>query len=576
MLIDSITKGASATAFRSQHRSWPVCGLLLWGLLVLPWATANAFPDSVELGQLASGGGHVFQGALPGGELGAGVQFIGDINGDGLEDWAVGAFGAAPGGTTTGAAYVIFGKPDVTAWPEGPADLDGSNGFQIHGEMADDYFGRSLSPAGDFNGDGIDDLVVGAPGMDVNGSASGGVYIIYGRNDGFDPVLQASAIDDGDGVLILGEEAFSLTGNTTDGGLDINADGFDDIVIGSTASANGMASAGKVYVVFGSGTGPASPLQVSSLDGVSGFTVGGANLGAELGFGISLAEDVNGDAVPDLIIGVPGLEVAGERTGGAYVVFGRADGFPAVLDAASLDGERGFALQGEQDQDSAGFAVSRAGDINGDGIVDIAVSAVGANFSFPRAGRVYVVLGRSEEFVSPLNLGALDGNAGFILDGEDEQQLFGATLSDVGDVNGDGLDDLGIGSFWDDPNGVESGSVHVLFGNDQEVPAVRSAADLEGDTGFRILGDSAGDRTGIGLDGAVDINGDGTDDMIVGASRFDGTAVEDAGRGVVVYGQPIPLPVPGPGWSALAVLVCLLAFLGMRKARCVGEIKLRV
>ena len=129
--------------------------------------------------------------------------------------------------------------------------LTGADGFKIQGEAAGDYSGRSVSGAGDVNGDGFDDLIIGASGADPNGSSSGASYVVFGKMNGFGATLNLSTLDGTNGFKIQGEVAGDVSGRSVSGAGDVNGDGFADLIIGAFgASLEGSAS-GASYVVFG-------------------------------------------------------------------------------------------------------------------------------------------------------------------------------------------------------------------------------------------------------------------------------------------------------------------------------------
>ena len=194
---------------------------------------------------------------------------------------------------------------------------------------------------------------------------------------------------------------------------------------------------------------------------------------------MSNAGDVNGDGIDDLLIGATGAAPNGESdTGESYVVFGRNSGFPAAFELRSLlpaaggDGTAGFVLKGVDGVDRSGLSVSNAGDINGDGIDDLIIGAVHADsYNESDTGESYVVFGRNTGFPAAIELRSLfpaaggDGTVGFVLKGVDEFDRSGGSVSNAGDVNGDGIDDLIIGVEQADPNGADgAGESYVIFG----------------------------------------------------------------------------------------------------------------
>jgi uncharacterized protein with PIN domain len=199
------------------------------------------------------------------------------------------------------------------------------------------------------------------------------------------------------------------------------------------ADPNGEYSAGESYVVFGKASGFDASLNLSDLDGSNGFVIKGINERDFSGSSVSGAGDVNSDGFDDLIIGARGQ---------SYVVFGKGEGFDASLNPSDLNGTNGFVING------SGASVSDAGDVNGDRFDDLIIGA---------RGQSYVVFGKGEGFDASLNLSDLDGSNGFQINGINERDFSGSSVSGAGDVNSDGFDDILIGA----PGASES---YVVFG----------------------------------------------------------------------------------------------------------------
>ncbi|MCE7913102.1 MAG: hypothetical protein DYH15_00180 [Nitrosomonas sp. PRO4] len=480
---------------------------------------ASGFAAALDLSTLdGSNGFHLSSSDY--GLSGLALSNAGDVNGDGFGDVIVGAPHAFPNGPLSGSSYVVFGKASGFAATMDVSSLDGNNGFRLDG-VAFDLSGNSVSNAGDVNGDGFDDLIVSAPfasqnGDFPNGDFSGSSYVVFGKAAGFGAVLDLSTLDGSNGFRIDGVAGDFLGASISNAG-DVNGDGFDDVLVGAVqADPNGLGS-GSSYVVFGKASGFGATLDVSNLDGNNGFRLDGVASYDAAGASVSNAGDVNGDGFDDLLIGAPFASSNGDFSGSSYVVFGKASGFADTIDLSNLDGSNGFRLNGAAG-DNAGFSVSSAGDVNGDGIADLLIGAPGGSSSAYAAGSSYVVFGKASGFDATLDLSSLDSNSGFRLDGVLTFDFSGNSVSGAGDVNGDGFDDVLVGA----PNGNSSssytGSSYVVFGGDftGAVTALGTSGTdkLKGSTAVDRIVAGDGNDTLIGRGGADVFHGGGGDDVI--------------------------------------------------------------
>ena len=494
--------------------------------IALALALGTALPvaaQDVDLGNLGTRGFRI--GGIDVNDVSGGsVSGAGDVNGDGLTDLIVGANGADPNGNSSaGESYVVFGTPE-----NAPVDLGnlGSGGFRIDGIDADDRSGGSVSGAGDVNGDGLADLIVGSRGADSGGDIdSGESYVVFGKAEG--ATVELANLGSG-GFRIDGIDASDFSGRSVSGAGDVNGDGLADLIVGAPGAApGGNNRAGESYVVFGKSDN--GSVDLGNL-GAGGFRIDGSNVFDNSGTSVSGAGDVNGDGLADLIVGAPQADSGGV----SCVVFGKIDN--TTVDMGDL-GSGGFCMVGIDEVDSSGNSVSGAGDVNGDGLADL---IVGAHYAYPRgitqAGESYVVFGLAGSATVDLdNL----GSRGFRIRGSNPLDFSGRSVSGAGDVNGDGLADLLVGADGaDSGTGYNYGESYVVFGK-----ADIAAVDLGslGTKGFRLYGASMSDGAGYSVSGAGDVNGDGLADLIVGAPSADPDGNSRSGESYVVFSTATPL-----------------------------------
>lgn len=351
---------------------------------------------------------------------------------------------------------------------------------------------------------------------------------------------------DAQGFVLTSVIPQDLTGFSVSNAGDINADGFDDLLVGAPVAPGVLAGTGGTYVIYGKAFGFADLTLTPNIAEADGKWLFGLNSADHMGFSVSDAGDVNADGFHDFIIGAPYADrntgtgsLAG--TGQAYLLFGSSNPLPTLT---SLNGTNGFLLQGLLEYDRSGWSVASAGDMNGDGFDDFIVGTPVDDLSVTAGiGKAYVVYGKGTAFPSTVNLWELSGNSGFQLFGLAADDHLGLAVNSVGDLNGDGFDDIAVSSPYADPAGVYgAGTGYVIFGGTTPAQGVNQ---LDGTNGFRVNSFIPYERAGFSLSSAGDFNGDGFDDLLIGApgdrnnpwDYDDNATPAGSGSAYVIYGK---------------------------------------
>ena len=522
-------------------------------------------------------GGDAFQtrtmtGFGAGDRFGVSAKSAGDVNGDGFDDFIIGGFLNDGAGTDAGRAYLYYGGINVNTQPD----------VVFSGHSANEYFGAAVSTAGDINGDGYSDVAISTFG----GWGDGKVYIYFGgiamnnvedvvlyegaswtnygtsisdagdvNGDGFSDIIIGEKSYDGDrgrsfiyfggsqmdtlaDVVITGVNYSDELGQTVSGAGDVNGDGFSDVIIGAHQFQSSLKS-GKAYIYFGG----------TSMDNLADIILTGPVNGDAFGWSVSGGKDVNGDGYSDVVVGMWG-DINGRDF--AYVYFGggsmdnvpdvtfnesgsinfgssvsmpgdvNCDGYSDVViggykegvvgkayiyfGGANMNSAKDIELSGEGTADRFGSTLNGAGDLNNDGFADLLIGAWGYSGN---TGKVYLYMyGMNGTLFSDLTM-----------TGEATSNIFGVSVSSAGDVNGDGYSDVIVGAYGYNGN---TGRAYIFYGG----LSMNNIADVI------LTGEVANDNFGISVSSAGDVNGDGYSDVVVGAHGYS----NNTGKAYIYYG----------------------------------------
>jgi hypothetical protein len=414
-------------------------------------------------------------------EMGYSVAGAGDVNGDGYADVIVGAYQYDNGQTNEGAALLYFG---------GAGAFNTTADAQLESNQADALMGTSVAGAGDVNGDGYADVIVGAELYDNGQDDEGAAFLYFGGAGAFNQTPDAQ---------FESNQAEALMGISVAGAGDVNGDGYADVIVGAYGYDNGQTAEGAAFFYFG-GAGAFNTTADAQLEP--------NRVGALLGVSVAGAGDVNGDGYADLIIGA--YFYSNEQTfeGAAYLYFGGAGAFNTSADAQ---------LESNQANAEMGWSVAGAGDVNGDGYADVIVGARRYDNGQDAEGAAFLYFGGA---------GAFNTTADAQLESNQADAQMGFSVAGAGDVNGDGYADVIVGAIFYDNGQTDEGAAYLYFGG---------AGDFNQTPDAQLESNQADAWLGFSVAGAGDVNGDGYADVIVGAIFYD-NGQADEGAALLYFG----------------------------------------
>jgi hypothetical protein len=415
----------------------------------------------------------------------------GDVNGDNVPDALIG-YASTEG--PVGEAYVVFGQRTPAPRTIDLAALTPPEGYTIEGAPGD-FTGTAVANAGDVNGDGIPDALIGSPG---ELGAPGSVYVVYGRRPAPQAPIDLEKLAPSEGYRVGGADGDGLGQALANAG-DVNGDGVPDGLLGAESADHSFADSGSAYVVYGQRSSSPQTIELSA-PGARAYRIDGPSAFALAASAVDNAGDVNGDRVPDALVGAPGQ--ANALIGSAYVVYGHAVPPAAAIELNRLTAADGYRIADSRQASGAGTAVAGLGDVSGDGVPDALVGAIGARFR-GGAGAAYVVYGQRTAAPAAVDLAGLKAREGYAAGGVPSAAA-GWGVADAGDVNGDGTEEAWVMAPNYAPTATTAGAA-LLIGRPRPTAQPQTSRAVVGRERTAVLQVSCSAPVGARCVGALQI-----------------------------------------------------------------------
>jgi hypothetical protein len=395
--------------------------------------------------------------------VGTSVTGLGDVNGNGLNDILLGS----PNVQSSGVAYFLDGKTVEESFYE-PEEIhtewfEAHYGARLEGYSDESDTGWSVGGAGDFNGDGINDMIIGAPAEDFSGEPNSGVvYVVFGDHFYLCGQLELERLDGSNGFILTGENAYDFAGWSVAGAGDVNSDGYDDIIIGAPYADFNGANSGAVYIVYG-GTNPPNGKAFQSLGklGTRGRRLNGQAAYDYFGWAVDGGQDVNNDGIDDILIGAYLADnFPKKNVGKAYLIYGKCGGITAT--PGGLNGPNGTVICGLDENDYLGFDVALVENFNSDPYADVLIGAPGAYpYGDKFLGESYLIFGGpTVGWDGRLDVYYINCFNGLRIYGggmSETSEQSGIRVASAGDMNNDCVTDIMIGS-------LTGGELFLIYG----------------------------------------------------------------------------------------------------------------